>query len=129
MAGDDGLITLNLTTELAKKQVKDSLFTAVKEIAEQEILPDAKARSPKSEELRPDETIHNADSLAVKVSRVKAGVKMRLFSQSGHGGYLEIGTSKIAAEPYMMPAFQAHISSVYGKVKEKIKSIPRKRAK
>lgn len=43
-----------------------------------------------------------------------------MFSQSGHGGYLEKGTRYLPAHPYMYPAFQANATSLFGSVREKI---------
>jgi hypothetical protein len=123
----DEFVTLNLTTELAKKQMQDSLFEAVKELMSDEVLPDAKNRAHRSDKLKEGETIHNADSLAVRVRRIKSGVKATLYSQSGHGGYEEIGTVKEDPHPYMMPAFLGHVNETYGKVSEKIKAIPPKK--
>lgn len=36
----------------------------------------------------------------------RARLTGRLFTQSGYGGYLEVGTSKMAARPYMVPAVE-----------------------
>ncbi len=30
----------------------------------------------------------------------------RIYTQSGYGGYLELGTAKMSAKPYIYPAFQ-----------------------
>jgi hypothetical protein len=44
-------------------------------------------------------------------------VEATLFTQSGYGGYLEIGTSKMKAVPYLQPAFDegmVHLSEELG---------------
>ena len=40
-----------------------------------------------------------------------------LYSTSGYGGWLEVGTGRMAARPYIKPAFDRH----KGKLSEKIK--------
>lgn len=45
---------------------------------------------------------HNRDSIAWESS----GLSGKVFSESGYGGWLEIGTSKMPARPYFRPAFE-----------------------
>jgi hypothetical protein len=46
-------------------------------------------------------------SLDASVMGVKAkGPSFRIYSQSGYGGYLELGTSKQQAQPHIYPAFE-----------------------
>ncbi len=35
-----------------------------------------------------------------------SGLSGKVFSESGYGGWLEIGTSKMKARPYFRPAFE-----------------------
>ena len=50
----------------------------------------------------PVATGHNRDSIAWESS----GLSGKVFSESGYGGWLEIGTSKMPARPYFRPAFE-----------------------
>jgi hypothetical protein len=58
---------------------------------------EAKKRSPR-------DTGNNANSIAVKVSRGRKQ-EGRVFSQSGYGGWLEIGTTHMPAWPYIAPSY------------------------
>lgn len=46
------------------------------------------------------------DSLSMRVRSRSPFIRISWFTRSGHGGYLEKGTRKMAAEPYMFPAFE-----------------------
>lgn len=45
---------------------------------------------------------NNRDSIDWESS----GLSGKVFSESGYGGWLEIGTSKMPARPYFRPAFE-----------------------
>jgi HK97 gp10 family phage protein len=45
---------------------------------------------------------NNRDSINYESS----GLEGRVFTESGYGGWLEIGTSRMAARPYFRPAFE-----------------------
>jgi HK97 gp10 family phage protein len=49
-------------------------------------------------------TGHNRDSINFEMT---GETKARVFTESGYGGWLEIGTTKMAARPYFRPAFEA----------------------
>ena len=40
-----------------------------------------------------------------------AAIEGAVYSTSGYGGYLEVGTSKMAARPYIKPATDRHFSA------------------
>jgi len=44
-----------------------------------------------------------------------------VYSTSGYGGYLETGTSKMPARPYMKPALDANFPKMPDKIKDKLK--------
>jgi hypothetical protein len=115
------LVSLNLRGAAAQKDASDAIFAGIRDTFQNKILPLAKKLSPREVELPPGHTTHNADSLAVRTKRTKKGTQVTLFSQSGHGGYLEVGTRKLPAKPYMYPAFQANAAALFGSVKEQIK--------
>lgn len=52
--------------------------------------------------LSPYDTGHNRDSLAYKMD----GMNGEVYTESGYGGWLEIGTTKMPARPYFQPAFE-----------------------
>lgn len=111
-----------------------SALDAVKKIAfeetvnafELDIVPEAKQNSPVTPEglakniekhrTRPGGTGTNRRSIDAEVVISPQGPKATLFTSSGYGGYLEVGTSKMRAQPYLYPAFTKFI----GKLKERI---------
>ena len=68
----------------------------------------------------PSGTGTNRRSIDSTVTETAEGVQAQLFTQSGYGGYLELGTSKMRAQPYLNPAFEMHIGKLSEKVKEKL---------
>jgi HK97 gp10 family phage protein len=50
-------------------------------------------------------TGHNRQSLDVEFTETPSGPEAKLFGQSGYSGYLEVGTSKMRAQPYIWPAW------------------------
>jgi len=61
--------------------------------------------------------IHNRDSLRtfckIKDGKLFAGI----LTTSGRGGWLETGTAKMAARPYIVPALMAHKGAILGALK------------
>jgi hypothetical protein len=39
-------------------------------------------------------------------------IGMRIYTQSGYGGYLEIGTSRMPARPYIVPGFTSAVDNL-----------------
>ncbi len=52
------------------------------------------------------------DSIDSKVSKVKNGVRGKLTTSAGYGGFVELGTKNMAAEPYLWPAFEQNIQKL-----------------
>ena len=69
---------------------------------------------------RPGGTGTNRRSIDSAVTETENGPQAELFTQSGYGGYLEVGTSKMRAQPYLWPAFEQHIEKLPVRVKEKL---------
>lgn len=128
--------TLNLRTVPALAETKAAILTAVKELFELDITPQAKENSPVTAEglarnlalqaqhklggRRVGGTGTNRRSIDNVVTETDQGVMTELFTQSGYGGYLEVGTSKMRAQPYLYPAFEQHIGKLPGLIKGKI---------
>jgi len=49
---------------------------------------------------------NNQRSLEAKTGMEGGKIVGRVYTQSGYGGWLEIGTSRMAARPYIAPAYQ-----------------------
>ena len=57
-------------------------------------------------ELTPYDTGNNKDNIETDTSMKDGKPVGRVYTQSGYGGWLEIGTSRMAARPYLAPAYQ-----------------------
>lgn len=61
--------------------------------------------SMEAKNLSPRDTGHNANSIAYKAGIDKGKIFGRVFTESGYGGWLEIGTARMPARPYFAPAY------------------------
>lgn len=119
--------TFNLRINEAKIEIHDAALTGITEVFELDIVPEAKRLSPVS----PDnpkivgtkyvDTGHNRRSIDATVTDTPDGPQATLFTQSGYGGYLEVGTSKMIARPYLWPAVQAFIGRLGQAIAEHLK--------
>jgi HK97 gp10 family phage protein len=81
-----------------KGQIAEAIFESVQEVFEIDIKGEAVEGSPVRRGT-------NRRSIDTEVVMTPQGIKATLFTQSGYGGYLELGTSKMEARPYLFPAF------------------------
>jgi len=100
-------------TQQAREQVNKAVSEATEEVFQYDILADAKQESKSI-------TGTNRRSLDVEFAQTSTGKEATLFSQSGYGGYLEVGTAKMKAQPYMWPAFKKFVKKIAVVVKEKL---------
>jgi len=49
------------------------------------------------------------------------GLIGKIYSTSGYGGYLEVGTYKMAARPYFRPAYDRHYKKLPLRIKRRLK--------
>lgn len=113
--------TLHLRTTESSALFKEALFEAMQELFEIEILSTAKELVPVLKEATSERFPGQLrESIDAKVTKLKRGVRGKVFTTSGYGGYVELGTKKMDAEPYIYPAFQEHINKLPGLVKEAI---------
>ena len=108
----------------AKYEVQAAIQTAVTQVFLTEIVPEAVRTSPVTPEglaynirkfeekkhkpgtkFKRHDTAANRRSIAVDVILKAGQVVATLFTASGHGGWLEVGTRKMRAQPYLWPAF------------------------
>lgn len=101
-----------------KAAVEDVATQGLRRTFEDRILPAARRLSPRSQNLKPGQRVHNADSIKVKITSTQKGPKARIFTTSGHGYYLEVGTSKMPARPFLRPAYDSNIGNLVGDMKE-----------
>jgi HK97 gp10 family phage protein len=110
----DAVVTVRVNPA-AKAQAQSAAEQATREVFLLDIKPAAVAASPVTPEglqrnmalkrKRPGGTGTNRRSIDVDFERTAKGFVARLFTQSGYGGYLETGTSKMRAQPYLYPSF------------------------
>jgi hypothetical protein len=114
---------INLRTTEAMFNMNEALLAATQDVFA-EIKVTAAERSPvldkETSERYPGE---NRDSITVSATQVKKGVKAKLATHSGYGGWLETGTVKMAARPYIFPAFEEHIGELPDAVKERLEEL------
>ena len=60
-------------------------------------------------DLSPVKTGRNRDSIRVDVEKVGGQVAMSAYTTSGYGGYLELGTFKMRAQPHIGPAVRKNL--------------------
>lgn len=103
----------NLRTDAAKAETKQAIFQAVQETFELDIKPAAVKASPVL-------TGTNRRSIDTDVKAVAHGVQAQLYTQSGYGGYLELGTRFAKAQPYLRPAADKFLSRIGERVRQKL---------
>lgn len=89
----------NLRIGEAKAETEQAIFNAVQELFELDIKPEAIRGSPVL-------TGTNRRSIDTTVEKTAQGTKASLYTQSGYGGFLEVGTRRMQGRPYLYPAFQ-----------------------
>ena len=79
-----------------------SVIEEARRLAAEQIASFCAGMATEAKELSPVDTGHNRDSIDYTAN----GLNGEIFTQSGYGGWLEVGTSKMAARPYFRPAFE-----------------------
>lgn len=118
---------LNLRTTEALFFINEALFDATQEIVGFDTVETAKEMAPvlkdATKEREPGEL---RDSIDAKVTRIaagkKSGVRARITTSCGYGGYVEKGTAKMSPEPFLWPAFEQNIQRLPEKVRENLGS-------
>jgi HK97 gp10 family phage protein len=123
----DAKWSVNVDAEKLQAQVREQVFAKTKETFDLDILPEAQRLSPVSEtwpsipqsrgEKRID-TGHNRGLLATETTQEANGTKATLYGQSGYSGYLETGTARMPARPYMFPAWMKFKSKLTERYRE-----------
>lgn len=112
-------VKLNFNAVEAMTRVNDAVMAGTREIFG-EIVSTAVDNSPEltkaTSERYPGEL---RDSISLTVRRVKAGVKAKVFTEF-YGAFLELGTAKMAATPFLWPALEQHIANLGDAVKEQL---------
>lgn len=106
-------VDVNLKVPGLKAHLKEVAEKAIERVAKEEIEPRAKDLSPK-------DTGHNAKTITTEIAEVSGSqkVEVQMFTTSGYGGYLEAGTRKMAARPYLWTAYQENKQRFFKRIKE-----------
>ncbi len=113
--------SLDLHTAEALFYVNEALFEATQEIIGFNAVETAKELCP----VLPEPTAERVpgelrDSIDARVYRDKKGVRARMTTRTGYGGYVEQGTKNMTREPYLWPAFEQNIGRLPEAVKERL---------
>lgn len=107
-------VVLNLQIEQASQQVNDAIDAGYRAALEK-TKADAQSLSPKK-------TGHNAQSITTRYRRTQSGdPRASVYTQSGYGGFLEIGTKNMAAQPYIYPAAKMNFATITDEIAVKLK--------
>lgn len=82
-----------------------SVIEEARRLAAEQIASFCAGMATEAKELSPVAKVgggNNRDSIDYTAN----GLNGEIFTQSGYGGWLEVGTSKMAARPYFRPAFE-----------------------
>jgi hypothetical protein len=107
------LVNLNLHTEEANDFILQAVFEAIQEVVGFDVVEEARGMCP----VLPKATKHREpgvlrDSIQSTVRQTAKGVRARIFTTAGYGGWVELGTAKMSAEPYLWPAFEVHAQRI-----------------
>lgn len=109
---DQVTVEVHDRTAKARNTIHDIIMKVVTDVFEDDIKPDAQKMSPVGDEpVRPGSK-RNKDSIQVVSFHTKRGPFAKIFTTSGHGGFLEVGTKKMSAQPYMYPAVQQNLPKI-----------------
>lgn len=114
----------------AAAQYRAAILQATKEIFELDIHPEAVRTSPVTPEglqhnlelgkkgVKATGTGHNRQSIDYEVEETDQGPVGKLYTQSGYGAFLELGTRFMRAQPFLWPSLQKFISKIATRTKE-----------
>lgn len=114
MARGDAIVEFRSRTPEARAQITAATLQATRDTFLQDMVPEAKKTSPVR-------TGHNASTIDATVVEGPKGVEAKMFTESGYGGYLEVGTRKMKAQPYLWPAFLNHVDDLKQKLRSLLK--------
>jgi HK97 gp10 family phage protein len=102
-------IKTNLKTNEVINKVEEAIKKALKNVIV-DIANDVVKGSPV-------ETGNNRRSIQYEVKELEGSI----YSTSGYGGYLEVGTVKMNARPYFKPALDRHLKELPEGIKTELK--------
>lgn len=97
-------------------QIRAAAETGVREVFELDMKPDAMQNAPVK-------TGNHRRMIDTEVTSTQRGIEALLFSQSGYGAYLEVGTRFMAARPHLYPAFAKFKDRLYPSIEAQLKKL------
>jgi len=107
-------VQVNLNAE-AIRQIKDAVYYGTDDFV-QEVTEHAKDLAFFGKY----STGETRQGITNDVEEVAKGVRSKIYTTSGHGGYVEAGTKRMAAEPFLWPAFSRTMNTIFAKLKERL---------
>ena len=106
-------VNISITTNLKIREVQDKVKEAAEKALKNVIVDIAKDVIEGS----PVETGNNRRSIQYEAK----GLEGSVYSTSGYGGFLEVGTVKMNARPYFKPALDMHFKELPEGIKTELK--------
>jgi len=113
-------IETTVNTEAALVALKAAMVSALADVFHNSIVPDAKANCPVGTDPIEPGSSRNRDSITAAVWVTRKGPFAKLFTESGHGGYVEVGTVHMTGQPYAWPAVQKFIPVIIQQIKLRV---------
>jgi HK97 gp10 family phage protein len=118
---------LDIRSTEALYYLTEALFQATQEVIGFDTVATAKELAPvlpQATKARvPGELRESIDSRVRKITGKRSGVRATITTSCGYGGYVELGTSKMAKKPFLWPAFEQNIQRLPDEVKANIDAI------
>lgn len=105
-------INISIKTNLKTKEVQDKIEQAAEKALKNVVVDIANDVVKGS----PVETGNNRRSIQYEAK----GLEGSVYSTSGYGGYLEVGTVKRSATPYFKPALDLHLKELPEGIKKEL---------
>jgi hypothetical protein len=103
------------------KRFNNAAKLGIRDMFKESVLPLAREYSPKRTDLShgPVTPGANAASIGIRIRSRLSRIRASIFTASGYGGYLEKGTRKMGARPYLYPALQESLPALFGFLRER----------
>lgn len=114
---NDAYVRINLKTDAAKALAKYAMYKATSDLMNLDVVPEAQKETPVL-------TGTNRRSIDAVVGETPEGkIKAVLYTSSGYGGYLETGTARMKAQPYLGPAWDKFSHTLSKRIQQVLKLV------
>jgi hypothetical protein len=112
-------VTLRDSSREASNAFYDAVLAAL-HVAFKDVVSEAKGLCPVGREEKGEP--HTRDTITADVFGTKKGPFAKLYTESGHGGFVEVGTIHMTGHPYLWPAFQMNLPKIVAEVRAQVQS-------